>query len=542
MIKYIQIILLMLCLFTQTHACLLTDVEMRSFVNVHRLEIDSALPGARAHKGYRVIAVAYEKMQHNPFDDHIKPDVTSYYASVILSALRGIGLGGLSNKKASSVEKNSALQALYAIGYNLDHLFSFEVTGTSRKQNHFRNCNAALKLGEDYRASSSMDNAAIKRQIDQVFGIGFSKECPICSINLKQPNIFFKTYETAYRNVLEQQERKDTEAMYRCAVGTGDDFSAFQSRYPKASGTSPSSPLRDSRPIVPLDEPWAGTLYRDKGAAEKAIGRGRTEDVCKTTGNLIVRILGKTSCYSSTATLILQNSGVVIAVTNAHCVSGKEGETISSVELHLPEGDVIYFSDIYIHPAYKKNDFDFALLRGKHQKPQGVQPILQENIDARIQGMNGYVVSSAKVNYLESRCIKTLSEQARTLSVQRVERVEAGSSPKFTMPRLINAPEPTSATKPLDTSSLGSMPVFFPPVSQTNHELDAVFSFGCSGSPLYVKVNGMLFLAGLLDSTRYYFESGLPFRATVISSIHTHQEWINRVLMGSIRPSWTSFT
>jgi hypothetical protein len=528
MIKHTQIFLLMIFIVAQAQASLLSDAEMYDFMDAHRDEIENALPGANAHKGYRVIAVAYEKMQNNPFEDHLKPKVASHYANVVLSALRGVGFGGLSSKAASAHEIETACHALYAIGYNLTHTFSFETIGTPEEQTHYDYCNAVLSFAKKRSPSSSpFQPNSTEAILIEKYKKNFSTGYPI---SLNEGEAHFNGYRLAYENALEQLKKKARmadERMFKRAVGAREYFGKPSFNDTSFSKTSTPSPLPEKKEIP--EEAWSGILYRNKQAAEKAIERGKGDEVCQATGNLIVRVFGKSIVYSSTATLILQNSGTTMAVTNAHCVSGKDEETISSVELQLLDGDTVYFDQIFIHPKYCKNGFDVALLKGKHGKSRNLVPIYPGPIDSTMLNGNGYLVSYAKVNYMEGQRIITLNECARTLSIRKIERVGPAPLYQVETERIIQAP-PTSVSKSIDFDSLGSKSVTF---SQTSHELDPVCSYGCSGSPFYIKVKDILYLAGLHDSSIYTVNKlGFPIRINVESSIYAYQEWINEILMG----------
>lgn len=559
MVKCIYYILwLILCVFTQAHARLLSVSEMQSFIETHKQEIANALPGANAHKGYRVIAVAHEKMRNNIFDESVQPKIRAYYAKVILSALKGIGVGGLSpRKRASLKEKSSALLALCEIGYNLKDVFSFDEIGTSEEKRFFKKCNDTLRTGKSYQTflrKEELDNQKrlFERSLDTSFKLIFQNS----KFGIEEGVDYYGSYSRIFASLAEEVRRKVDEEMFQGAVGKRDDlrgpfsrlFSSDRSSSSKG-GTSPA-PSKVSPQVNPTppkekkgeidSEPWTGALYRDRAAAEMAMHRSN-EEVCSNTGNLIVRYFGKPYYSSSTATLIMQGGGNVVAITNAHCVNA-EGEIVTSVELHFPDNETVFFDRVYFHSSYNKdaNEYDIALLKGKHKKPFSLRPILPYPITPKMKNKNGFLVSCAKVNYLDNGHIVTLAEQARTLSVLRIEKT--GSAPLYRaeIPRVVQTTESVSTLKGDKlSSSLGRKPIVFRPQSHESHQLESVLSFGCSGSPFYLRVDGIDYLAGLLDSSSYWIESGLPIRSNNISSIQVHQEWINDVLMGSVHPNYS---
>ena len=555
MLKYSQILLFLLSIFTESHARFLSETEMQSFIEAHKKEITNALPGANAHKGYRVIAVAHEMMQANFFDAPHKPKVAAYYSNVILSALKGIGVGGLSSKnKASFKEKSCALMALYVIGYSLKDRFAFDEMGTPQERAYFQKCNSTLKHGKDSNVLSANKDALNERKriLEGTLGGNSRLNFLNFKFGLEDGNAYYGTYRHIFEELAESIRRKADEEIFSGAKTRGaEDLRGPFSRL--FSQTSPSS--KNPNPSVPpaTDQPksvereeeeaesWAGALYRDRAAAEKAIQRGN-EEVCQNTGNLVVKFLGKSQYYSSTATLILQGSGNVVAITNAHCVDQEDG-IVSSVELHMPDGEVIFFDEIYMNSEYSRitNDCDSALLKGKSAIKRILKPVLPMPIDSKMVGKNGYLVSCAKVNYLDRGRIVTLTDRAtRMLSVLRIERTGLAPLYKAEIPRVVQTTKPTSALSGEKLSSvLGSKPIIFRPQSKESHQLESALSFGCSGSPFYFRVEGIDYIAGLFNSTIYRTEGGMPTRSSCIFSLFPQQAWMNQVLMGTVRPTYT---
>eukprot|EP01037_Dinobryon_pediforme_P014808 gene14808-14942_t len=172
-----------------SHARFLSETEMQSFIEAHKKEITNALPGANAHKGYRVIAVAHEMMQANFFDAPHKPKVAAYYSNVILSALKGIGVGGLSSKnKASFKEKSCALMALYEDGIvssvelhmpDGEVIFFDEIYMNSEYSRITNDCDSALLKGK----------SAIKRILKPVLPMPIDSKMHLY-IKLKYPVLF----------------------------------------------------------------------------------------------------------------------------------------------------------------------------------------------------------------------------------------------------------------------------------------------------------------------------------------------------------------
>ena len=545
-------------LMLPTHARLLTSTEMRDFMGAHIDEIDAIHKRDGLHHGYCVVELAKQRMLKDEFSGEDQLKVSSYYGNVILSALSGIGFGGLSKTKkvANIAEHRTAYLALYALGLNLaenlDDVSLLPVTEACDYKSHYQACNDFIRLGymiqnDSSRSSAASDILAIfvektraegKKQYDvnafNIDGELYNKYRLYCIIKLGEN-------EPSYVDALRQA---NAAKMYAHAIGKRE--SSKKGALPTQPKSKPQTPLPSSsvkpepKPDTtePLpNEPWSGgTLYRDLAAANQAIRRGDNDDVCKSTGNLIVRIQGKSSYYSSTATLNLCQGGNVMAITNAHCVSAKEGEIISSIELKIPGVESIFFKKVYINPQYEagSSDYDFAFLTGKHEKARTFIPLLPSNITVDMKGCSGYLVSSAKVNYVENGRVRKLSDGERTLSIQRVESV--GSAPlfKMTMPRYFQNQEPMSG---MDSERLGTLPIHFDPNS---HQLDAAFSFGCSGSPFFVQVKERgVFLIGLLDSTHY--SSGLhsALRSNNISSIHAVRDWVDQVFMAGIKPTYT---
>lgn len=551
--KCIQILLLLLSVFTESHARLLSEREMQSFMEVHKREIANALPGANARKGYRVIAVAREMMQTNLFEASLKPKVAAYYSNVIFSALKGIGVGGISSKKASFKEKNCALMALYIIGYSLKDRFIFEEMGTSQEKAYFQKCNSTLKLGKDSNALSSNKDAFDKYKLTLEGTLDSNSRLNFLNFKfgLEEGAVYCSTYSSFFEELTQNARRRADEEMFKEAKARGDDlrgpFSKMFSRHkPPSSRSGPSvtPPAADQPNPVEAEEEaesWAGALYRDRAAAQMAIQRGN-EEVCQNTGNLIVKFLGKSQYYSSTATLILQSSGNVVAITNAHCVD-PEGGIVSSVELHMPDGETIFFDEVYMNSEYSRitNDFDNALLKGKSAIARILKPILPMPIDDNVKGKNGFLVSCARVNYLDNGRIVTLTDRAtRILSVLRIERTGPAPLYKAEIPRVVQTTKSTSTLSGDKLSSaLGSKPIIFRPRSKDSHQLESALSFGCSGSPFYLRVEGIDYIAGLFNSTIYRTEGGVPTRSSCIFSLCPQQGWMNKVLMGTVSPTYT---
>ncbi len=518
------LILFFTCAFSfNSVARLLTPAEVHDFLDVHVNDMNKALP--TAHKGYQAIAVAYHKMQENPFPDHQKEDVASYYARVILSVLHGIGFGGISETEiASEKESQVAYDALFAIGCNMKGDFAFQNSQLPSVKRHIQTCERFLELGK----------CKLEQIVQTQYGTHRFLPKIAFAIHLDTDNPFVRFYKTAYVHAVEVLEKKAKEAAereFKQAIGKRESTRSQAKKIPpnsshkqvKGQKTGASKP-----PFAENDfqEPWVGTLFRNAIAAEKAIQRGKNDEIAQNTGNLVVRILGKESYRTGTASVFHNQSGLVMAITNAHCVEVKS-DVISTVELYFPDSDFIDFYEIFIHPLYAKDpkNYDVAILKGRSIKGFQDISILKEPITESTTG-NGYMISYAKVNYAGADGkVYELPDRSRTLSVQRLERIVEGGR-KIQIPRLLKK----------DHKDEGHG-IYFKPVDDETHELDAAFSKGCSGSPYYLKVGGQFHLAGLMDSGIYQQECGLSIRISNISCVFPWAGWIDQVF-NSLIP-WT---
>jgi hypothetical protein len=562
LIKSFVLIAGLIAFVLPTHARLLTPTEMQDFMGAHKGEIDAIHQKHGLHRGYCVVELAKQRMLNNEFSKEDRFKACSYYGNVILSALNGVGFGGLSktNQVASVSEHRTTYLALYALGLNLAEIPDaplLPVTEVSEHKNHYQVCNGLINLGyviqnDETRSSSAssilaaiVENTHIagrKSYEAAAFNVGgdLYDKYLLRGARFESEKGIFSDYANELRKAKKRKEAVDN--MYGNGAGQSDKFerpAGFGNTFPKPESkpkTPPPSysPPPSSSPTEPL-EPWNGSLYRDLAAATEAMQRGLSEDVCKSTGNLIVRISGQSTYYSSTATLILQSSGTVMAITNAHCVSSDKG-AISSVELHIPGCETIFFNKVYMHDLYKKDStstgYDVALLKGKHVRAQPIIEMLPSVMTDEMIGGMGYLVSYAAVNYLENGRVKRVSDCARTLSVQTIERLGSAPLHKAEIPRRLQTQDPEF----LKSENMSALPIYF---NSDSHRLDAAFSFGCSGSPFFVKIGGISFLAGLLDSGIYRIEAGVPTRSASISSIHAHDDWIRRVKLANIKPTYT---
>ena len=153
---YARVLLFVFILFSLKNSCqanLLTDQEMADFVDQHRPFLVQLQEKEKYHMGYAVVEFAKQQMVRPDFGDDLEAEEKErvFYASVIVSALRGIGFGGISQtKKASPSETRSAYLALYAIGLNLPDFESyFDIKPKKQtEKDHFSSCQKIVEWGK----------------------------------------------------------------------------------------------------------------------------------------------------------------------------------------------------------------------------------------------------------------------------------------------------------------------------------------------------------------------------------------------------------
>lgn len=520
-----MLFLLFFFFITTCQSSLLSDHQIHAFIRTHELELERCLP--RAHRAYQAMAVAYQKIQENPFEGTQKMEAPGYYSRVIISLLHGVGFGGISKTHhACEEEYMLATSALYTIGFNLVGTYMFEEGRYAAENTHFETCNNILMLG--------------KTRIPSTFRTPYGDVslAPSYTGAIKlDPVLLDITYDKEYLNALHAKRSAAVSAQFlpdasvpfqtqASHVGVG-----ARSDLEKESGDSDDEDLDQALEPVTIETGWSGILYRDSAAAKESVRRGKSDPISQNTGCVKMRIKGKASAYNGTGSVIYQQSSFAYILTNAHCVWTKPDEEIESVEFEIP-GLVLplFIEEIFMHPEYQEENhlFDFAVLKAKTTTKFSPPPLLKENICiSKGKSFNGYTVSYADVNYVDDsgHHVQKFKGSTRALSLQRVYN-HTGDLRVFGVSYKI---------KTHDVAKIESAPVDFPAPSSKTHLLDACVSYGCSGSPFYVKFSGEDFcrLAGVVQSVRTSSVGSVFIRQSKTVNIFPVLPWIEAVTESS---------
>ncbi len=164
--------------------------EMKQFVDANREEIYEIKSKFSLQRGYAVVEFAKREI----LKGKLSRQDDEKYRSVILSALSGIGFGGLSKsgKKANAGERRTAYLALYTIGINVDAItvdtrLSSVSSATSDQRKHVDACNQLIQLANGIRkngldSSRARTSVASKRFADLVNGTTISLQKPGSSL------------------------------------------------------------------------------------------------------------------------------------------------------------------------------------------------------------------------------------------------------------------------------------------------------------------------------------------------------------------------
>ncbi len=195
MIKSLGFFLLSVIFITSVHAGLLTESDMKKFMEDNKESIADLQAIHGIHKGYCVVRLAEQKMA----EINISEQNFIKYKNVILSALSGIGFGGISKtKKASSKECYLASMALYTIGINCEKLTQDSMVPytdgmlTTHKQ-HVEACNDLIVLANKIRGNKVL-NENHPSQEARIFANYINKLSEQCN------NGFIQEYESYKAN------------------------------------------------------------------------------------------------------------------------------------------------------------------------------------------------------------------------------------------------------------------------------------------------------------------------------------------------------
>jgi hypothetical protein len=140
-----------------SHAKLLTEFEMTTFIQENKSSLQTLAQKENYHMGYAVVEFAKQQMVRREFGKDLEGEKRKreHLGNVITSALHGIGFGGISTTNvANDGERRSAYLALYAISINLPQLGNdFKTTSSGYiYSEHINECrkvfHAAKKVGE----------------------------------------------------------------------------------------------------------------------------------------------------------------------------------------------------------------------------------------------------------------------------------------------------------------------------------------------------------------------------------------------------------
>jgi len=148
--RFIFYFIVLASLIPSLQAYIYNERQMGVFIRENQAEIDSIRAKYKVHRGYAVLEVAKQK---------ILSDFESFghYQNVILSALKGVGVGGLSKtKKANPFERRIGYLALYTIGINTERVTdNFQISElnkpTDAQRRHVDVCNELIRQSNSMR-------------------------------------------------------------------------------------------------------------------------------------------------------------------------------------------------------------------------------------------------------------------------------------------------------------------------------------------------------------------------------------------------------
>lgn len=514
-------------------ARLLNDSEMREFVAEHKRELDEIKRDNNIHMAYCVVTFASLRMINNDFPSEDKQKVASYYGQVILSALSGIGFGGLSKDKVASAEEQCcAYLALCGIGINLPEPLNFQPdsgydTMPDQHKDHYQTINRVLRLGFNIRSADSDAARVFAAMVDETLEKTKEIQKPVTGCTYED----FEPQGALYI----QQKLLDISLNLQADEASPALFLSTSQYLEKLRAQNEAAEVRTETGM-----PWNGVLYRDRAAAEKAIERGLSEAIAKATGVLNI-VLKCNKSYGSTATIFMSTlTGTIWAIANAQAVYSHE-DNIRSVYMDFPDSERIYFNKLFLHPDYKDgiDDYELALLKGTCTKQRPYIPIYPRPITEALLNTDGVVVSIGAVNYIEGSRIHSLEGVHPVLSVKRVTHVQPNLPFRAQFPYLLASGESVDSLIHLG-ERICMYGVKFPPEKDgESHQLDAAFSFGALGSPFFVKRDEDYYLAGIFSVLRYNPKGGKIFRSNYVASIGTDRIWIEDVIAGLLEPNWS---
>jgi hypothetical protein len=603
-VKQFFSIALLVCFFGGvSHADLLTETDMTTFIGTHRELLQEFAKKNNYHMGYAVVEFAKQRMVSKEFgeDLRIEGENRLYYGKVIMSALHGIGFGGISTTKvANDGERRSAYLALLAVGINLPpamvttDLSNNKILDTTY-QNHMAECRRIKDLA--FKENDFLEK--INKIQDEKWDINTLKKikdsylfsCLIWdegkrrewALALREKLINTKAAAEVIEGVRKIRESErlefynflkncpDTLCIFGCFFPMLNDFAKnalFDHDVGCDSYSVNENSLEDLKKLkiteyelnnqidfliralnaikdntklhlTPYDptKPWAGALYRDMRAAQKSIIRGTKEPIAQGTGCLKT-VTKENKIFSGTAAVFLKGDEEVLVITNAHCVLPREdGDPISSITLIFPGGKHIRLEEVYIHPLYNPD-----VTWGPNCYDVA---ILRGKFDKE-----SFSEGLSFVPILEGPIPSSINKGC-VVSYTEVSYVDEGSIRKLSDCSRALSIQGFKADHIQDSNIRIPRPIQrdgeeidrknfkLKPVSftATDDELEAGLSKGCSGSLFLVEINGFYYIAGLFDSFSYSKISNVPNRINNFYLLSGCRDWTSDVVKGKVRPS-----